>query len=133
MSASLPTYRTIADVLEKKNGSGIRLVGWTIARTGMILPFFLLVGVEPKKAIAGSALASTAISVLTLVRVYNAAYDQAAADGVRSWASAKVRGRGALRGAAPEPESRLGQASGRARPRSLPPLRRIASPSRPRR
>ena len=50
--ASLPTYQTIADVLEKKNGSGIRLVGWTVLRSLLIAPPMLLVGVPAKKAFA---------------------------------------------------------------------------------
>lgn len=69
--AALPTYQTVADVLEKKNGSGWRLAGWTVARTALIaIP--MMVVVEPKKAILGSALASAAISVLTLARIKHA-------------------------------------------------------------
>jgi hypothetical protein len=76
--AALPTYATIADVLEKKNGSGLRLVGWTLARTILIMPGMLAVGISPKRAFAGSLISSSLISVLTLVRVYNAGFEQEA-------------------------------------------------------
>ena len=70
--AALPTYATAADVLEKKNGSGVRLFGWTIARMFMIAPPFILVGLPWKKVLAGAAIASGLISVFTLVRIKNA-------------------------------------------------------------
>lgn len=72
---ALPTYSTIADVLEKKNGSGIRLVGWTAARTLLIAPFMMIAGVPAKQAFKGAAIASVAISLFTLVRIYNAEYE----------------------------------------------------------
>jgi hypothetical protein len=68
----LPTYATVADVLEKKNGSGLRLAGWTVARTAMIAPPMLAVGVPLRQAIAGSALASCLISLFTLLRIKGA-------------------------------------------------------------
>jgi hypothetical protein len=71
---ALPTYNTVADVLEKKNGSGIRLIGWTVARTVMIAPFMLAVGVPWRKALLGSLIASGAISLFTLLRISNAEY-----------------------------------------------------------
>lgn len=74
--ASLPTYQTVASVLEGKNGSGIRLAGWTVARTLLIAPPMMAVGVSPKRAFAGAALGSALISIFTLVRVYNAGYEQ---------------------------------------------------------
>ena len=70
--AQLPTYQTAAAVLEKKNGSGWALVGWTLARTLLIAPPMIAVGVKPAKAIYGSLLASGLISVLTLCRVERA-------------------------------------------------------------
>lgn len=70
----LPTYRTIAAVLEKKTGAGLRLLGWTMARTLLIAPFMRLVGVPWGKAFAGAGLASCAISTLALIRVANAEY-----------------------------------------------------------
>jgi hypothetical protein len=79
---ALPTYRTVADVLEKKNGSGIRLAGWTIARTLMIAPPFLAVGVPARKAFAGAVLASGLISIFTLLRIYNANFEM-------EWAAAR--------------------------------------------
>ena len=69
---SLPTYQSVANFLEKKNGSGIRLLGWTLLRTALIAPPFILVGVHWKKALAGAALASGLISLFTLLRIYNA-------------------------------------------------------------
>lgn len=72
---ALPTYATIADVLEKKNGSGVRLLGWTVARTVLIAPWFRLVGVPWKTAFAGAAIASCAISAFTLLRISHAEYE----------------------------------------------------------
>lgn len=71
---ALPTYRTAADVLEKKNGSGLRLVGWTLARTVLIAPPMQLVGVDGKRAWGGGLIASSLISLFTLLRIYNAKY-----------------------------------------------------------
>ncbi len=71
---SLPTYATVADVLEKKNGSGVRLLGWTAARTVLIAPAMLIVGVPWKKALVGSLIASLGISALTLLRIANTEY-----------------------------------------------------------
>lgn len=65
----LPTYATVAAVLEGQNGSGVRLLGWTVARTVLIAPWFRVVGVTWKQAILGATLASLAISGLTLLRV----------------------------------------------------------------
>lgn len=81
----LPTYRTVADVLERKNGAGIRLAGWTVARTFLIMPGMLAVGIDPKKAFIGSMLSSSLISVLTLVRIYNAGFEEDA----ERWAKMK--------------------------------------------
>lgn len=72
MAAALPTYLSAAEVLEKKNGSGLRLAGWTVARTIMIGPPMMAVGVPAKQAFLGAALASTLISVFTLLRIFNA-------------------------------------------------------------
>lgn len=72
MKPALPTYATIADTLEKKNGSGLRLVGWTAARSVIIAPAFLGIGVPWKKAVVGSLLASALISLLTYLRIRNA-------------------------------------------------------------
>jgi hypothetical protein len=70
--AALPTYSTVADVLEKKNGSGIRLFWWSVARVALIAPPFMLVGVPMKQAFGGAAIASGLISVLTLARIADA-------------------------------------------------------------
>ena len=89
--AALPTYHTVADVLEKKNGSGWRLAGWTAARTLLIAPPMLVVGVPWKQALAGAALASGMISLLTLARISAAAPAHGVVSGVGPSAS---RGRG---------------------------------------
>ena len=70
--ARLPTYRTAARVLEGEKGSGTKLLGWTVARTFMIAPPFLVVGVPLKQAFAGAVFASCLISVFTLARLHNA-------------------------------------------------------------
>jgi len=68
----LPTYRTAARVLEGEKGSGLRLAGWTVARTIMIAPPFLVVGVPAKQAWLGAGLASGLISIFTLLRIFDA-------------------------------------------------------------
>ena len=70
--AALPTYRTVADVLEKKNGSGMKLLGWTALRTIMIGPPMMLVGVPAKQAFFGATVASGLISLFTLLRIFDA-------------------------------------------------------------
>lgn len=70
--ARLPTYKTVANVLEKDKGSGWRLAGWTVARTLMIAPPMLVVGVPAKQAWAGAAISSGLISVFTLLRIFDA-------------------------------------------------------------
>jgi hypothetical protein len=74
---AIPSYDAAADFLAKKNGSGLRLLGWTIARALLIAPPFMIIGVPPKKAVAGSLLASSAISIFVLMRIKRAA-DEAA-------------------------------------------------------
>lgn len=69
---ALPTYRTVASVLENQNGSGLRLFAWTIARMGLIAPPMLVVGVPLKKALVGAAISSGLISTLTFFRVADA-------------------------------------------------------------
>lgn len=80
---TLPTYQTIAATLEGKTGSGVALLGWTIARAALIAPPFMLVGVEPKKALGGALLASSLISVFAMARIYNAASEARAAEDSR--------------------------------------------------
>jgi len=70
--APIPTYRTSADVLARKNGSGWRLAGWTLARTLLIAPPMLLVGVPQKQAWIGAGLSSALISTLALLRIFEA-------------------------------------------------------------
>lgn len=104
---ALPTYSTIADVLEKKNGSGIRLAGWTVARTALIAPFMMIVGVPAKKAFAGAAIASAAISIFTLIRIYNAEYEVSREYlSQRRWLKQRApRARGAVAGPIRRPAS----------------------------
>lgn len=70
--AALPTYRTAARVLEGEKGSGIRLAGWTVARTLMIAPPMMVVGVPVRQAFAGAALSSALISLFTVIRLFDA-------------------------------------------------------------
>lgn len=72
---ALPTYQTVAAVLEAKNGSGVRLAGWTVARMLMIAPPMMAVGVKPKQALLGAFLSSGLISLFTLLRIYNASFE----------------------------------------------------------
>ena len=69
---ALPTYRTAASVLEGDKGSGVRLLGWTVARTLLIAPPFMIVGVPMRQAFLGAAFASGLISIFTLLRIFNA-------------------------------------------------------------
>lgn len=71
-SANLPTYRTAAAVLERDKGSGIRLIGWTVARTLLMAPPMMVVGVPAKQAFAGAAIGSMLISMLTVLRIFDA-------------------------------------------------------------
>lgn len=70
----IPTYRTAADVLSRKTGSGIRMVGWTLARTLLIAPPVLLL--TPRevhgRVWAGAAASSVLISVFAMMRIFNA-------------------------------------------------------------
>jgi hypothetical protein len=70
--AKLPTYRTAARVLEEEKGSGLALLGWSVARTFLIAPPMMIVGVGARQAFAGAALASGLISTFTLLRLFNA-------------------------------------------------------------
>lgn len=72
MAAVLPTYKTAAQVLEGDKGSGIRLIGWTVARTLLIAPPMMVVGVPAKTAFLGAAIGSGLISLFTLLRIFDA-------------------------------------------------------------
>lgn len=71
-SAALPTYRTAARVLEGDKGSGVRLLGWTLARMLIIAPPVMATGVPAKQAFFGAAMASGLISMFTLLRIFDA-------------------------------------------------------------
>lgn len=68
-----PTYRSAARVLERRNGEGMRLVGWTLMRTALILPGFMIAGVPMRKAIAGSLISSALISTFAIVFIHQEA------------------------------------------------------------
>lgn len=88
----LPTYRTIASVLEKRTGSGWKLVGWTFARAVLIAPPMRVVGVPWKQAIGGSLLASVGISLFAMLRIYNAEYEVSREYfDARRWAKKQVK------------------------------------------
>jgi hypothetical protein len=72
LEAPIPTYRTSANVLSRQNGSGLKLVGWTLARTLLIAPPMLVVGVPAKQAWIGAGLSSALISTLALLRIFDA-------------------------------------------------------------
>lgn len=69
---ALPTYKTTAAILERKKGSGLALVGWTVARTLLIAPPMMLFGIPAWQAFAGAAASSVLISLFTLLRIFNA-------------------------------------------------------------
>lgn len=68
----VPTYRAAASFLEKEKGSGVALIGWTIARTIMIAPPMMLVGVPIKQAFLGAGLSSILISIFAALRIFDA-------------------------------------------------------------
>lgn len=72
MATALPTYKSAASFLERKNGAGLKLLGWTFARTLMIAPPMMLVGVSAKRAWGGALLASGLISLFAVLRLYDA-------------------------------------------------------------
>lgn len=71
-SPALPSYQTAAATLEGDKGSGIRLFGWTIARTLLIAPAMQIVGVPARQAWIGAGLASGVMSVFVLLRIFDA-------------------------------------------------------------
>ena len=87
----LPTYRSVAAFLEKKTGSGIKLFGWTVARTILIAPPMWAVGkmmgekvggfstITWKQAFLGAGVASILISSLAVFRVGKAENEFASA------------------------------------------------------
>lgn len=69
---TIPTYKSSAAFLERETGSGVKLAAWTLARTLLIAPPFMLVGVDTKKAFMGAAIASVLISSFAVLKIYNA-------------------------------------------------------------
>jgi hypothetical protein len=72
VSAPVPTYHSAANVLARKNGSGVKLLGWTVARTLLIAPPMMVVGVPSRQAWLGAGLASGLISIFALLRIFDA-------------------------------------------------------------
>ena len=70
--SSIPTYATAADVLSRKTGSGLKLAGWTVARTLLIAPPMMLFGVPAKQAWLGASAASVMISIFAMLRIFDA-------------------------------------------------------------
>ena len=70
----IPTYRTAADVLSRKTGSGLRMVGWTIARTLLIAPPVLLFTPRQvhNRVWLGAAASSILISIFAVLRIFDA-------------------------------------------------------------
>jgi hypothetical protein len=56
------------------------------------MPGMLAIGIEPKKAFIGSMISSSLISVLTLVRIYNAGFEQDAERWARMKREQKLAG-----------------------------------------
>lgn len=69
---ALPTYKTTAAVLEGDKGSGWKLVGWTLARTILIAPPLMALGIDTKKAWMGAIFSSSIMSILVVLRVFDA-------------------------------------------------------------
>jgi len=98
---ALPTYRTVAGVLEKKTGSGAALAGWTFLRGVFLIGLpFLIVGTPWRKVVAGAALSSSLMSLFTLLRIFNAREEirremiRAELPRVPNWARRRLRGAG---------------------------------------
>ncbi len=72
--SNIPTYATAADVLSKKTGSGLKMVGWTVARTLLIAPPILLFTPREvhSKVWWGSIASSLLISTFAIMRIFNA-------------------------------------------------------------
>lgn len=77
----LPTYKSVAALLERKTGSGLKLFGWTVARTILIAPPMWAAGraldgrvdgftaISWRQAFIGAGIASALISSLAVLRV----------------------------------------------------------------
>ena len=73
---ALPTLYKVSAVWGAHEGSLLLwillLAGWTVARTIMIGPPMMMVGIPAKQAFLGAAIASSLISVFTLLRIFDA-------------------------------------------------------------
>lgn len=71
---SMPTYLSAAETLERKTGSGLKLAGWSLLRMLLIAPPILLITPREvhRKVWIGAALSTTLISVLAMLRIFNA-------------------------------------------------------------
>jgi hypothetical protein len=68
---ALPTYQTAAGALEGHNGEGLRLIGYTFARTLLIAPMFIVLGMETRKAFLGAFMASALMSTFVVLRIFD--------------------------------------------------------------
>jgi len=73
----MPTYLSSAETLERKTGSGLKLLGWTVLRTLLIAPPILLVTPSEyrQRVWLGAIMSSSLISGLALLRIFNAGPD----------------------------------------------------------
>ncbi len=72
LEPAIPTYKAAAALLERSTGSGIKMAGWTVARTLLIAPPMMVVGVAPRTAFLGAGLASIMITGFAILKIYNA-------------------------------------------------------------
>ena len=66
MKPTLPTYTNAAALLERRNGAGLRLAGWTLARSVLIAAGVMVVGVKPQRALAGGLVASVLVTAMAV-------------------------------------------------------------------
>lgn len=71
---SMPTYLSAAETLERKTGSGLKLAGWSLLRMLLIAPPILLITPKEvhRKVWIGAAMSTALISVLAMLRIFNA-------------------------------------------------------------
>jgi hypothetical protein len=71
---SMPTYLSAAETLERKTGSGLKLVGWSVLRMLLIAPPILLITPKEmhRRVWIGAAMSTALISILAMLRIFNA-------------------------------------------------------------
>ena len=68
---ALPTYLNAAGVLEKRNGSGVRLIGYTVMRAMIMGPIVMITGVPARQAFFAAGLTSVLMSTFVLLRIFD--------------------------------------------------------------